>query len=170
MHKRQRSSDLSQEKSRMTHLFTQAYQQAPWRLQLQRIGGFLAVLVAVVLVAGVYLFISAQSATAGLEIQSLERQREALDRTIADHRAVLAEISSASAMNKRATEMGFVNADMSTAIYMEIPGYEGRQSAMIAPPPSSITLSSPIIKQSYRQSLWEWFFEGVLGNSSYGGY
>jgi hypothetical protein len=41
---------------------------------------------------------------------------------------------------------------------------------MIAPPPSSIALSSPIIKQSYRQSLWEWFFEGVLGNSSYGGY
>jgi hypothetical protein len=59
MHKRQRSSDLSQEKSRMTHLFTQAYQQAPWRLQLQRIGGFLAVLVAVVLVAG---FISSSCA------------------------------------------------------------------------------------------------------------
>lgn len=154
----------------MPHLFTQAYQQAPWRLQLQRIGGFMVLLVAVVLIAGVYLFISAQTATAGLEIQSLERQREALDRTIADRRAVLAEISSANSMYTRAIEMGFVRADMSTALYMQIPGYLGRQSAMIAPPPSSNSLPAPIIKQAYRQSLWEWFYDGVLSSVSYGGY
>ncbi len=150
----------------MTHLFTQAYQQAPWRLQMQRIGGFLAALVAVVLIAGVYLFISAQTATAGLEIQSLERQRESLDRLIADRRAALAEITSASVMTKRATEQGFERPDMSTAIYMLIPGYTGRQPVMIAPPPSSEMLATPIIKQVYRQSLWEWFFEGVLDSTN----
>lgn len=153
----------------MTHLFTQAYQQAPWRLQIQRIGGFLVALVAVVIIAGVYLFISAQTATAGLEIQQLERQRESLNRAIADHRATLAEQISAGVMTKRASDLGFVRPDMSTAIYMVIPGYQGRQPAMIAPPPSSDNLPSPIIKQSYRQSLWEWFFEGVLGSSN-GGY
>lgn len=153
----------------MTHLFTQAYQQAPWRLQIQRIGGFLVGLVAVVIIAGVYLFISAQTATAGLEIQQLERQRESLNRTIADHRASLAELTSAGVMTSRASDLGFVRPDMSTAIYMVIPGYQGRQPAMIAPPPSSGNLPSPIIKQSYRQSLWEWFFEGVLGSSN-GGY
>lgn len=154
----------------MTHLFTQAYQQAPWRLQLQRIGGFLAALVAVVLIAGVYLFISAQTATAGLEIQSLERQRESLNRMIADRRASLAEITSAGVMTRRAMELGFEYPDMDAAIYMVIPGYEGRQPVMIAPPPSSNSLPSPIIKQSYRQSLWEWFFQGVLGSSTSGGY
>lgn len=150
----------------MTHLFTQAYQQAPWRLQLQRIGGFLAALVVVVLIAGVYLTISAQTATAGLEIQSLERQRETLDRLIADRRSTLAELTSAGLMSQRAADMGFERPDMSKVIYMVIPGYAGRQSAMIAPPPSSTLLSASVIKQSYRQSLWEWFFQGVLGNSS----
>ncbi|HWQ04598.1 MAG TPA: hypothetical protein VN452_04510 [Longilinea sp.] len=150
----------------MTHLFTQAYQQAPWRLQLQRIGGFLAALVAVVLIAGVYLTISAQTATAGLEIQSLERQRETLDRLIADRRSALAELTSAGLMSQRAADLGFVRPDMSTVIYMVIPGYSGRPSAMIAPPPSSTIFSASVIKQSYRQSLWEWFFQGVLGNSS----
>lgn len=154
----------------MTHLFTQAYQQAPWRLQTQRIGVFLAGLVGVVLIAGVYLFISAQAATAGLEIQSLERERETLDRTIADRRATLAEIDSASSMSQRAAAMGFVQPDMNSAIYMVIPGYEGRQSVMIAPPPSSETLPTPIIKQSYRQSLWEWFFQGILPGNTSGGY
>ncbi len=154
----------------MNHLFTQAYQQAPWRLQIQRIGGFLAALVGVVLIAGVYLFISAQTATAGLEIQSLERKRESLDRLIADRRATLAEITSAGMMTQRATEMGFVLPDMSSATYMVIPGYEGRQPAMIAPPPSADPLPSPIIKASYRQSLWEWFFQGVLSSTSTGGY
>jgi hypothetical protein len=52
---------------------------------------------------------------------------------------------------------------------MVIPGYQGRKPVMIAPPPSSDNLPSPIIKQSYRQSLWEWFFEGVL-RSGNGGY
>lgn len=153
----------------MTHLFTQAYQQAPWRLQIQRIGGFLVALVAVVIIAGVYLSISAQTATAGLEIQQLERKRESLDRTIADRRAKLAELTSAGVMSVRAAELGFVRPDMSTAIYMVIPGYQGRRPAVIAPPPSSNNLPSPIVKQSYRQSLWEWFFEGVLGSSN-GGY
>ena len=153
----------------MNHLFTQAYQQAPWRLQIQRIGGFLAALVAVVIVAGVYLFISAQTATAGLEIKALERERESLNRTIADRRAKLAELTSAGVMSQRAADLGFVRPDMSTAIYMVIPGYQGRKPVMIAPPPSSDNLPSPIIKQSYRQSLWEWFFEGVL-RSGNGGY
>jgi len=104
-----------------------------------------------------------------LEIQTLERERESLNRTIADRRAKLAELTSAGVMSQRAADLGFIRPDMSTTIYMVIPGYQGRQPVMIAPPPSSDNLPSPIIKQSYRQSLWEWFFEGVLGSGN-GGY
>ena len=132
----------------MNHLFTQAYQQAPWRLQIQRIGGFLAALVAVVIVAGVYLFISAQTATAGLEIQALERERESLNRTIADRRAKLAELTSAGVMSQRAADLGFVRPDMSTAIYMVIPGYQGRQPVMIAPPTVKIIQPMPMRRPS----------------------
>jgi hypothetical protein len=45
----------------MTQNVTQAYQQTPWRLQLQRFGLFLLGLVIIGLVAGLYLYITAET-------------------------------------------------------------------------------------------------------------
>jgi len=53
----------------MAQNLIQAYRQAPWRTQLQWIGFFLLGLVIIVTVAGLYLSITAQSTTAGVEIK-----------------------------------------------------------------------------------------------------
>jgi hypothetical protein len=62
----------------MTQNMTQAYQQTPWRIQLQRFGLFLLGLVVIGLVAGLYLFITAESVSAGVEIQSNEWEKESI--------------------------------------------------------------------------------------------
>ena len=50
----------------------QAYKQAPWRTQIQRVGAFLLVVVVIAVIAGLYLNISGQSAATGRRIQNLE--------------------------------------------------------------------------------------------------
>ncbi len=90
----------------MKNRFIQAYQQAPWRTQLQWIGFFLLGLVIIVTVAGLYLSITAQSTTAGVEIKELELEKETLDRQIADLKTQLAIITSAKVMKDRAERSG----------------------------------------------------------------
>lgn len=49
----------------------QAFQQAPWRIQLQIIGKILVGVVLAALVAGVYLNVSARTAAAAIETETL---------------------------------------------------------------------------------------------------
>lgn len=146
----------------ITNRFIQAYRQAPWRVQLQWAGAFLLVLVIGVLVAAVYLNISAQAATAGLEAQDLEYMREATQRRIADLKTKMAVLTSQDVMVKRAEDMGFVDDDPSSTTYIVVQNYPGRQAVVLAPPPSADPISHTIIKPGYTQSLWEWMFQGIL--------
>ncbi len=145
----------------MSQSLTHAYQQAPWRIQLQRIGLFMLVLVLVALVAGLYLYISAKTVEAGVQIQDLEWEREKTLRLISNLKSNLAFITSASQMEGRAATLGFVPIEENNVQYMVIPGYPGRQTAIIAPPPSPVKISQPLIKASYKESLWEWLFQGI---------
>lgn len=140
----------------------QAYRQAPWRQQLQWGGIFLLVLVAALLIAGVYLNISAQAATAGLTTQDLADRKEETLRIIANNRTTLARLTSQAEMEKRATALGFVDATREDATYMVVEGYGGRQSLVLAPTQRQDTIEHTLIKPSYTQSLWEWMFQGVL--------
>ncbi len=146
----------------MTTKLVQAYRQAPWRVQLQRLGYVALGILMVLLVAALYLNISARAATAGLDFQGLEFQRQSLQREIADLDATLAEITSEDSMLARADAMGFKQISMDQAVYVVVPGYTGRQAASLAPVPDSNMLAEPIIKPSYTQSLWEFLFQGVL--------
>jgi hypothetical protein len=148
-----------------TNRFIQAYRQAPWRVQLQWGGLFLLGLVVAVLIASVYLNISAQAATAGLEIQTIESIKENTQRRIADKRNKLAMLTSQDVMEKRAASMGFVEDDKETTTYMVVKDYPGRQPVVFAPPPGPNQLNQSVIKPGYTQSLWEWLFQGILSFS-----
>lgn len=143
----------------------QAYRQAPWRVQLQWGGIFLLGLVAAVLIAGVYLNISAQAATAGLISKDLDQQKEDTLRTIANMRTQLALLTSQDAMEQRADALGFVDAKPENTTYMIVPGYAGRQTLVLAPTERTEVIQHTLIKPSYTESLWEWMFQGVLSFS-----
>ncbi len=140
----------------------QAYRQAPWRVQLQRLGYFALAIIIVLLVAALYLNISAQAATAGLDFQGLEFQRQSIQRQIADLDATLAQVTSEESMLARAEALGFKPIASDQAVYVVVPGYIGRQAAALAPVPDSNMLAEPIIKPSYTQSLWEFLNQGIL--------
>ena len=140
----------------------QAYKQAPWRVQLQHLFYIVLAIVMILVVAALYLNISAQAATAGLDFQGYEWQRQDLERQIANNIAILGQITSEENMVARAKALGYIPIAMDKAVYVVVPGYTGRQPAIFAPAPSSDMLADPIIKPSYTQSLWEWLFQGVL--------
>jgi len=145
----------------MKNRILQAYKQAPWRIQLQWIGLFLLGLVLIAAVAGLYLNISAQAATAGRMIQSLESDIDDINNEIAELTTDLARLTSTEKMKSRAEELGFKLIDPKEAVYLEIPGYNPNADLVLAPPRVNIIAESPIVQSSYKISLWDWFVEKV---------
>lgn len=140
----------------------QAYKQAPWRVQLQWIGALLLVLVVGMLISGVYLYLSAKATEAGTIIRGLELEREERQIRIADLNTKLAYLRSAAFMEQRAESLGYRNATIDDIVYVAVPGYSGRQVVFLAPPPGNDPVNASIIKPVYRQSLWEWLYQGTF--------
>ncbi len=147
----------------MAQKMMQAYQQAPWRLQIQRLGTFLLVVIGVILIAGMYLFISAQAATAGLNIQADEFYRERLMREIASLKTQLGALNSMAAMEERAQKAGYKPAPADKGMYVTVSGYTGQPQVNLAPPPGPDMLPQAKLKPEYTQSLWEWLFTVANG-------
>lgn len=139
----------------------QAYRQAPWRIQTQR--GVLLFIVAILGASVLWVMVSVtvQAASAGLEIQDLESNQEELQRRIAALKTQYASLTSASIMETRASEMGFQPITPEDITYVVIPGYQGREPEIQAPPPGS-TMPLPLVKPAYTQSLSEWLLQGLL--------
>ncbi len=148
----------------MTDRFIHAYRQAPWRVQVQWILMFLLALLMVAFIAAIYLSVSARSANTGREIQGIQSDMEVIQRENADLETQLAQLTSAGQMQKRANEMGFVSIQPGSETYLVIPGYAGRQPAVLAPPPGPGMVPAPLIQPDYTQSLWEWIFQGFLSS------
>lgn len=140
---------------------TQAYRQAPWRIQTQR--GALLLIVAILGASILWVMVSVtvQAASAGLEIQNLEEEKEVLKRQIAGMQTDIANLTSKSLMEQRARDQGFEPVNPQDVTFVVVPGYAGRDSTLHAPPPRS-KIEQPIIKPAYTQSLWEWMLKGVL--------
>jgi hypothetical protein len=138
-----------------------AYSQAPWRQQLQYVGMFLLGLVGMVLIAGVYLYVTSRATAAGARIQELEQQRQDMLIEISQLRTDLGELTAADLMEERARQLGYQKADIATAIYFVVPNYPGREVALLAPPPVK---SEPqtVLLPAYRESLWELLMAGTL--------
>jgi len=146
----------------------QAYKQAPWRRQIQSIGLSLLPVVVITVIISLYLIISAQAASAGLQIMNLHYEEEEILRKIANQRTQLAWITSFSQMNKRAEKMGYEAAPESNIHYMTIEGYQGRNAVLIAPPPGIETESALFVNELYNQSLSNWFLDTFFTASSKG--
>lgn len=145
----------------MKNRILQAYRQAPWRIQLQWIGLFLLAPVLVAAIAGLYLNISAQAATAGRRIQFLERDIDEINNEIAVLTADLARATSTGNLKQRAENLGFQLMNPGEAVFLEIPGFNPNEELKLAPPRRNIIAESPIVKSSYRISIWDWFMDQI---------
>ena len=146
----------------MNNRLTQAYRQTPWRIQKQWIGFIVLPLALVMAVAWIYLNVSSQAADTGLEIHTLQATASTLDYQISSERSQLAFLTSNEQMKKRAEDMGFVPIESGQGIYMTIPGYQPRQTAVLAPAPGQDQVQPPLIRTDYTQSLWDVLFRDVL--------
>jgi hypothetical protein len=155
----------------MARKTSQAYKQAPWRRQLQTVSVSLLPVIAIAVVVSIYLIVSAQSASAGLEIMDMHYEEEEILRSIANLRTDLAWKTSYTEMKKRAENLGYQVAPTESVHFMTIPGYQGQSAVLIAPPPGNENTLSPIINDYYQQSLADWFLKTFLtaSQSSSGG-
>ncbi len=140
----------------------QAHKQAPWRLQIQRFGFIALALIGAAIVAFLYLNISAQSATAGIKVQQLESARMELIQENATLLTEWANLTSAVEMEKRAYASGYELINPANATYVIVEGYTGRELPDVETSPFTQMNNSPVIKPSYTQSLWEWFYDSLL--------
>ena len=144
---------------------TQAYSQAPWRKQLQIIGLFLLFLVFVALIAGIYLNVTARAATIGRDIQSMQSDMADQEQVNADLQSQLALITSSAQMEKRAKAIGFETVEIDQSEYVMVPGYVNRRAIILAPAPSPIISSAPVIPPEYTESLFDWLHRQLLQSS-----
>ena len=145
----------------MKQNFVQAYKQAPWRQQLQYAGFFMAVLLAVAAVAGLYLSISGRTATTGRQVQVLDSRVESMKLTINDMQTELAQISSAKSMYARLKELGMQLMDPAEGLYVQVPGYQGLSAIMPSETKKVESSQYPEILPEYTSTLVEWFQEKV---------
>ena len=145
----------------MKQNLVQAYKQAPWRKQLQYAGFFMAVLLAVAAVAGLYLSISGRTATTGRQVQVLDSRVESVKLTINDMQTELAQISSAKSMYARLKELGMQLMDPAEGLYVQVPGYQGLSATTPSAVKKVMTSQYPEILPEYTSTLVEWFQEKV---------
>jgi hypothetical protein len=146
----------------MTQSLIQAYRQAPWRNQLKWFATFLLGVSVVALVAGLYLSITAQSVTIGLEIQAANDKKVGILQNIADLNNRLGDLTAGPAMLIRAKALGYDYIDPSEIEYMIVAGYSGRQTASLAPQTAPEEQSKPVLNPDYTTSLSEVLFQSLM--------
>jgi hypothetical protein len=135
-----------------------AYRMAPWRVQRQWIVTAMLGVIALALVASLYLDVTAQAGIAGREIQTLEIQTSQVQQTSADLQTQLATLTSASVMERRALDLGFRPVDAEEMEYLVVPGYTESQPDILSSIPQP-QMSAPTIAPEYKQSLLDWMDE-----------
>ncbi len=145
--------------------FAHAYQQAPWRVQRQWVGAFLLAVLALAMVAALYLDVTARAAITGREIQDLQLQIASIQRTNADLQTRLATSLSTSNMASRAFTLGFRPAEAGEIHYLIVPGFYRPSAVMlVSSAPQSVTQTLP---PEYSESLFDWFAD-LLGQPATG--
>jgi cell division protein FtsL len=135
---------------------SQAYSQAPWRKQLQIVGLFLLVVVFIALIASIYLNVSARSAAIGREIQRTQSRLLSDEQQIADLKAQLGTLYSASEMEKRARALGFETVKPDETLFLPVSGYMPRQPARLAPVYQAQVVGANVLPAGYTESLFVW--------------
>jgi len=142
------------------HHFIHAYKVAPWRVQRQWIGNALLVVIALAMVATLYLDVTAKAAIAGREIQDLNAAIQASQQVSADLQTELAILTSSSVMQVRALELGFRPMIPEEAEYVVVPGYFEPKPEILAAAQLP-QMSAPSIPPEYTESLLDWLDEKI---------
>ncbi len=132
-----------------------AYKIAPWRVQRQWIGSALLMVVALAMVATLYLDVTSQAAIAGREIQDLTAAITVSQQVSGDLQTQLASLTSASVMEKRALELGFRPMKSGEAEYLVVPGYFALEPDILSSAPL-LQLSALTVPPEYNESLLDW--------------
>jgi hypothetical protein len=144
---------------RVTRL-VQAYRQAPWRTQRQWIFMFLLAMVALGMVAGLYLNVTARAALAGRQVQVLEVSIAQTQRANADLQTQIAAQLSSVNMAQRAAALGFEPASPETLEYLVVDGYFPPSPVSMSPATSD-SAQVAAIDPLYTQSLLQWLGEKI---------
>jgi uncharacterized membrane protein YciS (DUF1049 family) len=149
----------------------QHVRQAHWRVQRQWIGLFLLGLVAVSMVAGIYLNITVRATLAGREIQLLQNQLIDNQRANSDQETLLAGLTSVTSMQQRAEAQGFKSVDPGTITYVVVPGYVPQTSVDMTQPgvDDQGQSQAPVLLPAYTESLFDWITRTLVASASTGG-
>lgn len=137
-----------------------AYKQAPWRVQRQYVGAFLLTVIAMSLVAALYLDVTARAAVAGREIQELRIEILTIQRGNADLETQLADLTSTFAMEQRALALGYRPVKPGELDYVAVPGYAAPEPAILLAAKDA-SPAERILPVEYTQSLIEWLEQRV---------
>jgi hypothetical protein len=140
--------------------FIHAYRQAPWRVQRQWVGVFLLVVIGVAMVAALYLDVTARTAVTGREIQEMRIQITTIQRGNADLETQLADLTSTTAMQRRALEMGYRPVQPGELDYVAVPGFVTPEPAILLDA-TDATPQTEALPVEYTQSLVEWFDDRI---------
>ena len=144
--------------------FVHAYKIAPWRIQRQWIGTALLMVVALAMVATLYLDVTSQTAIAGREIQDLTAAITISQQMSGDLQTQLASLTSASIMKQRALELGFRPVESGEAEYLVVPGYSVFEPDILTSAPL-LQMSALTIPPEYNESLLDWMDEKIIFSS-----
>jgi hypothetical protein len=145
--------------------------QAPWRVQRQWIGLFLLGLVAVSMVAGIYLNITVRANLAGREIQMLQPTLIAEQRVNSDLETKLAGLTSMESMQQRARAMGFRPANPEDITYIPVKGYQPKTAVDMSKPETANQAHTiqTLIQPEYSESLFDWISRTLAASAPAGG-
>jgi hypothetical protein len=111
--------------------------------------------VALAMVATLYLDVTSQAAIAGREIQDLTTSISASQQASADLQTQLASLTSARVMEQRAFEVGFRPMESGEAEYLVVPGYSVLEPEILSSAPI-LQLSALTVPPEYNESLLDW--------------
>ena len=143
--------------------------QANWRVQRQWIGLFLLGLVAVSMVAGIYLNITVRATLAGREIQQIQSKLIDDRQANSNLESQLAGLTSMESMQQRAQAMGFHSVDLGDITYVEVPGYVPQSSVNMSDPGIANQVQKPVLLPDYTESLFDWITRKLAVSASTGG-
>jgi hypothetical protein len=141
-----------------------AYKIAPWRIQRQWIGNVLLMVVALAMIATLYLDVTSQAAIAGREIQDLTASISVSRQASEDLQTQLATLTSAHVMEQRALDLGFRPMESGEAEYLVVPGYSVLKPDILSSVPV-LQLSTLTIPPEYNESILDWMDKKIVTSS-----
>ena len=130
------------------------YQDVPYRFQKQWITSFLAIMVLISIVSGLYLNVASRTAITGREIQSMQRSITENKRSNADLQTQIAMLLSNESLQKRAEDAGFVPLKVENLDYLVVPGFVSQKGVnMDSPAPVNEDIR---MSPEFSESLFSW--------------